>query len=263
MKISRKERTQRNHARPEDIDTYRTETDGIRISLALPPSRAFRTVRSRAAATCARSHSRHCCSAWSIEATRKKRPGAGRPACHSTVSGGESDKPLPQQDQVQSAHVTQNDEHCRQTHTDEHGQSGDWHGLTEQIHSATPTTCRKKYCCVKYRNEVTQQLTLSNLFTRKIQFYMIRNDCRIRHKNDIVCRFAWMVQCLNRLTPCMKKATWEPQNQVRKLRQLIKSRARTRRTDLLRQKRCGRYAKCRALNTCNTHVWNTCGALKT
>ena len=36
---------------------------------ARPPSRAFRTVRSRAAATCARSHSRHCCSAWSIEAT--------------------------------------------------------------------------------------------------------------------------------------------------------------------------------------------------
>merc|ERR1719191_2421416 len=100
---------------------------------ARPPSRAFRTVRSRAAATvrsraaatCARSHSRHCCSARSIEATRKKRPGAGRPACHSTVSGGESNKPLPQQDQVQSAHVTQNDEHCRQTHTDEHGQSGD------------------------------------------------------------------------------------------------------------------------------------------
>lgn len=63
---------------------------------ARPPSRAFRTVRSRAAATvrsraaatCARSHSRHCCSARSIEATRKKRPGAGRPACHSTVSGG-------------------------------------------------------------------------------------------------------------------------------------------------------------------------------
>lgn len=178
-----------------------------------------------------------------IEATRKKRPGAGRPACHSTVSGGESNKPLAQQDRIQPAHVTQNDEHCRQTHTDEHGQSGDWHGLTEQIHSATPTTCRKKYCCVKYRNEVTQQLTLSNLFTRKIQFYMIRNDCRIRHKNDIVCRFAWMVQCLNRLTPCMKKATREPQNQVRKLRQLIKSRARTRRTDLTATKTMRKICK--------------------
>jgi len=92
MKISRKERTQRNHARPEDIDTYRTETDGIRISRPHYPA-----IASLAHGTLSgRGYLREvsfeallqCVMLLFIEATRKKRPGAGRPACHSTVSWG-------------------------------------------------------------------------------------------------------------------------------------------------------------------------------
>jgi hypothetical protein len=99
MKISRKERTQRNHARPEDIDTYRTETDGIRTSrhTAAIASLAHGTLSGRGYLREVSFEALlQCVILLFIEATRTKRPGAGRPACHSTVSGGESNKPLAQ-----------------------------------------------------------------------------------------------------------------------------------------------------------------------